>query len=202
IGLNFAHAKTESCEWINLFVAQALLRYRANTTLQNLWIHRLTKWVNSPEVRPSLLSPITITALHFGTGFPIIKSVKIHPLVNENTLQWHFSVDLSDQLAVGIDVKILLNWPKSSLAALPVSLVVSLVKFTGKISVEFLPNDPLSVAVSVLPGYELELDTQSLIGHRAKVQSLPKIKELIEGRILAEFDKHLVAPAFKIIPLP
>ncbi|KAJ1923167.1 ERMES complex subunit mmm1 [Tieghemiomyces parasiticus] len=202
VGCDFAHTRTESCEWVNLFVAQLLARYRASPAIQHHWVHRLTRWINAPDVRPSMLGHVTLHTFHLGSSLPIVKSVKVVPLVAENALQWHLNVDLADQLTVGIDTKVLLNWPKASLAALPVSLSVTLARFTGTVTLEFLPDNPLAVAVSVLPGYELEWDVQSLLGHRAKVQNLPKIKELIVEQIRAEFTRHLVAPAFQAVPLP
>jgi hypothetical protein len=64
------------------------------------------------------------------------------------------------------------------LAALPISLAISVVKFT------------------------LGFEVKSLIGHRTKVKDLPKVTELIAMKLRASFAQAFVAPNRKIIPLP
>ncbi|KAJ1959162.1 ERMES complex subunit mmm1 [Dispira parvispora] len=202
LGLDDTQPHAESCQWVNLLVAHLFTRYRSNPSLHKRWIRRVTRWINDPIIRPAMLSSIHITGLQLGTAFPQLKQVKIIPQPAVGTVQWHCKVEFTDHVAVGLDTKILVNWPKPSLAALPISLLLSLTKFTGTVVLEFDPRDAMAICVSVLPEYQLELDTQSLIGHRAKVQNLPKVRDLIVGRVKAEFHKHLVSPAFKVIQLP
>ncbi|KAJ1654257.1 ERMES complex subunit mmm1, partial [Dispira simplex] len=202
LGLDDTQPHTESCQWVNLLVAHLFTRYRSNSSLHKRWIRRVMRWINDPAIRPVMLSSIHITGLQLGTAFPQLKQVKIIPQPAVGTVQWHCKVEFTDHVAVGLDTKVLVNWPKPSLAALPISLLLSLTKFTGTVVLEFDPRDAMAICVSVLPEYQLELDAQSLIGHRAKVQNLPKVRDLIVGRVKAEFHKHLVSPAFKVIQLP
>ncbi|KAG5457066.1 MAG: hypothetical protein BJ554DRAFT_3021, partial [Olpidium bornovanus] len=46
------------------------------------------------------------------------------------------------------------------------------------------------------------LDIRSLIGHRAKVQDIPKVTSLVESRLRSAFDSQLVYPMRRVIPLP
>ncbi|KAJ1977522.1 ERMES complex subunit mmm1 [Dimargaris verticillata] len=203
IGCDYNEATVESCQWVNLLIAYVLTKYRANLDLQRQWQQRLMRWINDPSVRPSFLADVVLTTLDLGTQLPTLHQVKVVPSLTFNSTQWHFAVSHRDILTLGIDTKIVVNWPKPSLAALPVSLLVSVVQFTGTITVELLQHHATpSVAIAVLPDYTLELGVQSLLGHRAKVPNLPKVRELIISRIQAAFRRHVVAPAFQVVDLP
>ncbi|KAJ1970356.1 ERMES complex subunit mmm1 [Dimargaris xerosporica] len=203
LGCDCNEATVEPCQWVNLLIAYVLTKYRANLDLQRQWQQRLMRWINDPSVRPSFLADVVLTTLDLGTQLPTLHQIKVVPSLAFNSTQWHFAMSHRDILSLGIDTKIVVNWPKPSLAALPVSLLVSVVQFNGTITIELLQHHATpSVAIAVLPDYTLELDVQSLLGHRAKVPNLPKVRELIISRIQAAFRRHVVAPAFQVVDLP
>lgn len=41
--------------------------------------------------------------------------------------------DYSDHITLGVDTQILLNWPKPKIAVLPISLVLSVIKFSATV---------------------------------------------------------------------
>jgi maintenance of morphology protein 1 len=49
-------------------------------------------------------------------------------------------VDLSDVVTLGIETKLVLNYPKPFVAVLPVALAVSVVRFSGTLSLSFSPS--------------------------------------------------------------
>lgn len=53
-------------------------------------------------------------------------------------------VDLSDALTIGIETKLMLNYPRPRTAIMPVALAVSVVRFSGTLSVSFVPSPPTS----------------------------------------------------------
>ncbi|KAJ2704514.1 ERMES complex subunit mmm1, partial [Coemansia spiralis] len=103
-------------------------------------------------------------------------------------------------ITLGFDTRVLVNWPRPTIAALPVSMVASLVKFAGTLAVTFdcASTEP-SLAVSILPDYVLEFDVQTLIGSKAKVQNLPMLTSVISRKLQAAFAKELVTPNEKQI---
>jgi len=49
-------------------------------------------------------------------------------------LQARMDVDLSDVITLGVETKLILNWPRPVVAVLPVALAVSVVRFSGTVS--------------------------------------------------------------------
>jgi maintenance of morphology protein 1 len=130
-------------------------------------------------------------------------------------------VDLSDVVTLGIETKLVLNYPKPFSAVLPVALAVSVVRFSGTLSLSFTPSQqpdapvnesepssanpsssPTTLTFTFLDDYRLDLSVHSLIGSRARLQDVPKIAQLVEQRIHAWFDERCVEPRFQQIVLP
>lgn len=42
--------------------------------------------------------------------------------------------EYNDQVTLGIETQLILNWPRQAFAVLPVSLVLSVVRFSGTVS--------------------------------------------------------------------
>jgi maintenance of morphology protein 1 len=59
-------------------------------------------------------------------------------------LQARMDVDLSDVVTLGIETKLVLNYPKPFVAVLPVALAVSVVRFSGTLSLSFSPSSQSS----------------------------------------------------------
>lgn len=120
--------------------------------------------------------------------------------------------DFNDQITLGLDTELLLNWPKPMVAALPVSLTVSVVKFGGVVRFGLVDGNGAgqirlrinvaekNLTLALLPGYELDIQVHSLLGHRTKLKDVPKITNMIVSKLKAWFDKH--CSQRRTIPLP
>ncbi|RMD44407.1 hypothetical protein DV735_g668, partial [Chaetothyriales sp. CBS 134920] len=166
--------------------------------------------INDPTKRPSFVDEIKITEISMGEEYPIFSNVRV-------VLQALVDVDLSDDnLTLAIETSLVLNYPKPFSAILPVALSVSVVRFSGTLSISFVPateepthlNEPPSgkpktnLAFSFLPDYRLDLSVRSLIGSRSRLQDIPKIAQLVEARVHAWFEDRVVEPRVQVAPLP
>ena len=144
--------------------------------------------------------------------------------VEGGRLQARMDVDLSDFITLGIETKVILNYPKPFTAVLPIALAVSIVRFSGTLSISFLPSSsqpgpssstgsssspqqlppttPTILAFSFLPDYRLDLNVRSLVGSRSRLQDIPKIAQLVESRLHAWIDERCVEPRVQQVVLP
>jgi maintenance of morphology protein 1 len=116
-------------------------------------------------------------------------------------------VDLSDMLTLALETKLLLNYPKRLSAVLPVALAVSVVRFSGTLSISFIPSNPSQLRPTMmtfnfLDDYRLDFSIRSLVGSRSRLQDVPKIAQLVEARLHRWFDERCVEPRFQEIALP
>lgn len=222
----------ESLDWFNVLIAQTIAQYRQ--IAYNLkdsspdrpgLIASLSAAINDESKRPSFIDQIDITEISLGDEYPIFSNVRVAALEDDSPmggrLQALVDVDMSDDnLALGIETCLILNYPKPRSAVLPVALTVSLVRFSGTLSISFVPaNDPLAnkdmgdktepngkpktnLAFSFLPDYRLDLSVRSLIGSRSRLQDVPKVAQLVESRIQAWFEERVVEPRVQVVPLP
>ena len=176
--------------------------------------------------RPDFLDEIKVTELSLGEDFPIFSNCRVIPVDEDGLslgtgrggeggsagrehgrLQARMDVDLSDFITLALETKLLLNYPKPLVAILPVALAVSVVRFSGTLSISFIPGSPLnstptSLAFSFLDDYRLDLSIRSLVGSRSRLQDVPKIAQLVEARLHTWFDERCVEPRFQQIELP
>lgn len=146
-------------------------------------------------------------------------------------LQARMDVDLGDVVTLGVETKLVLNYPKPFVAVLPVALAVSVVRFSGTLSLSFSPSSqpnpyeaangtpngpekneghplnptgssPTTLTFTFLDDYRLDLSVRSLIGSRSRLQDVPKVAQLIEDQIHRWFDDRCVEPRFQQIILP
>ncbi|RMZ82757.1 hypothetical protein DV738_g1545, partial [Chaetothyriales sp. CBS 135597] len=187
--------------------------------------------INDPAKRPSFVDEIKITEISMGEEYPIFSNVRVVSVDEDASsssaasssaatggrLQALVDVDLSDDnLTLAIETSLVLNYPKPFSAILPVALSVSVVRFSGTLSISFVPateepthpNEPPSgkpktnLAFSFLPDYRLDLSVRSLIGSRSRLQDIPKIAQLVEARVQAWFEDRVVEPRVQVAPLP
>jgi maintenance of mitochondrial morphology protein 1 len=122
-------------------------------------------------------------------------------------------VDLTDIVTLGIETTLHWNYPKPSIAVLPVSLSVSLVNFAASLSVSFIPRSPLPLASSssptttaltftFAPDFSFDLSVRSLVGARSRLQDIPKIAQLVESRVRLWFVERCVQPRYQRVVLP
>jgi maintenance of mitochondrial morphology protein 1 len=173
--------------------------------------------------RPSFVDHIKITEISMGEEFPIFSNVRVVAVEDDSStavpgrLQALVDVDLSDDnLTLAVETSLILNYPKPFSAILPVALSVSVVRFSGTLSISFVPateeassadahptgKPKTNLAFSFLPDYRLDLSVRSLIGSRSRLQDIPKIAQLVEARAQAWFEERVVEPRVQVVPLP
>ena len=219
----------ESLDWFNVLIAQTIAQFRTDAHQDEAILTSLTTVLNGPQ-KPDFLSSIKVTEISLGEDFPIFSNCRVHPVEDGSTeadtarLQARMDVDLSDLITFGIETKIILNWPRPLTAVLPVALAVSIVRFSGTLSISFLPSvsqstpsanpanscssqqplstTPTSLAFSFLPDYRLDLHVRSLVGSRSRLQDIPKIAQMVESRLHAWIDERCVEPRVQQVALP
>ncbi|KAF9869351.1 hypothetical protein CkaCkLH20_13162 [Colletotrichum karsti] len=215
----------ESLDWFNVLIAQTIAQLRSDAQHDDAILTSLTKALNGTS-RPDFLDEIRVTELSLGEDFPIFSNCRIIPVDEDGLslgsgrtldasaatregakLQARMDVDLSDMLTMAIETKLLLNYPKKLSAVLPVALSVSVVRFSGTLSISFIPSNPSQstptmMTFNFLDDYRLDLSIRSLLGSRSRLQDVPKIAQLIEARLHRWFDERCVEPRFQEIALP
>jgi maintenance of mitochondrial morphology protein 1 len=206
-------------------VAQTIAQFRNDAQHDDAILSSLTKALNGTS-RPDFVDEIKVTELSLGEDFPIFSNCRIIPVDEDGLslsggrsfdnsaatrdgtrLQARMDVDLSDMLTLALETKLLLNYPKSLTAVLPVALAVSVVRFSGTLSISFIPSNPSQstpamMAFNFLDDYRLDLSIRSLVGSRSRLQDVPKIAQLVEARLHRWFDERCVEPRFQEIALP
>lgn len=221
----------ESLDWFNVLIAQTIAQFRSDAQYDDAILSSLTKALNG-DSRPEFLHEIKVTELTLGEDFPIFSNCRIIPVdedgldfdpnlggdrrfgpnrsrpMREGTrLQARMDVDLSDMITLALETKLLLNYPRKLTAVLPVALSVSIVRFSGTLSISFIPSNPSQstptmMTFSFLDDYRLDFSIRSLVGSRSRLQDVPKIAQLIESRLHRWFDERAVEPRFQEIALP
>lgn len=221
----------ESLDWFNVLVAQTIAQFRSDAQHDDAILNSLTNALNGTS-RPDFLDEIKVTELTLGEDFPIFSNCRIIPvdedglsLENRNgggglgaagarakllegtRLQARMDLDLSDMITLALETKLLLNYPKRLTAMLPVALAVSVVRFSGTLSISFIPSNPSQstptmMTFSFLDDYRLDFSIRSLVGSRSRLQDVPKIAQLVEARLHRWFDERAVEPRFQEIALP
>jgi len=114
-----------------------------------------------------------------------------------------------------------MNFPRPRFAVLPVSLSLTLQRFSGTVTIELptptvsssespSPNSSVpppphqhpSIHLSLHPDFTLDLSTSSLLGSRAKLEDVPKVEQLLNARIRAIIQDRVVWPGRVEISLP
>ncbi|KAK3944716.1 maintenance of mitochondrial morphology protein 1 [Diplogelasinospora grovesii] len=216
----------ESLDWFNVLVAQTIAQFRSDAQHDDAILTSLTKALNGTS-RPDFVDEIRVTELSLGEDFPIFSNCRIIPVDEDGLsfgsggknidanmamregarLQARMDVDLSDTITLAVETKLLLNYPKRLSAVLPVALAVSVVRFSGTLSISFIPsnpseNTPTKMAFTFLDDYRLDFSIRSLLGSRSSLQDIPKIAQLVESRLHRWFDERAVEPRFQEIALP
>lgn len=232
----------ESLDWFNVLIAQTISQLRADAQEDEAVLTSLTALLNGPS-KPDFIDDIKVTEISLGDEFPIFSNCRVIPVDENGTpikelkgnrgemLQARMDVDLGDVVTLGVETKLVLNYPKPLVAALPVALAVSVVRFSGTLSLSFSPSSqpnpyqeanggaggpakneghplnptghsPTTLTFTFLDDYRLDLSVHSLIGSRSRLQDVPKIAQLVEDRIHRWFDDRCVEPRFQQIVLP
>lgn len=206
----------ESLDWFNVLIAQTIAHLRTEALLSDNIYHSLNEFMSLTDM-PDYLDTVKITEIDIGDDFPIFSNCRIKQSSNSERLEAKIDVDLSDTLSLGIETKILLNHPRPLTAVLPVQLSVSIVRFSGCLTVSLInTNDPefhkttgndasmdgTALMFLFSSDYRLEFTVKSLIGSRAKLQNVPKISSLIENKLRSWFNERCIEPRFQVVKLP
>lgn len=212
----------ESLDWFNVLIAQTINQFRQEAIQSDNIVHSLNDILTTGPL-PDFLDKIKITEIDIGDDYPIFSNCRIkkNPQ-NLSNLQAMIDVDLADTLTLGIETNLLLNSPKPLTAILPVQLSVSIVRFSGCLTVSLIsvgentPDDEITASTetrgsegkgtalmfSFAPDFRLEFSVKSLIGSRSKLENVPKIGNLIENRLKSWFIERCVEPRSQVIRLP
>ncbi|KAK5134847.1 ERMES complex subunit mmm1 [Meristemomyces frigidus] len=143
----------ESLDWFNVLIAQTVAQLRADAQEDAAVLTSLTALLNGAS-KPAFLDEIRVTEISLGDEFPLFSNCRVIPVDEHGTpikelsgskgerLQARMDVDLSDVVTLGIETKLVLNYPKPFVAVLPVALAVSVERFSGTLSLSFSPSSP------------------------------------------------------------
>ena len=213
----------ESLDWFNVLIAQTIAQFRTDAHADDAILKSLNSLLNGP-LKPEFLAEIKVSEISLGEDFPIFSNCRIHPVEDEENggagrLQARMDVDLSDFITLGVETKMVLNYPRPLTAILPIALSVSVARFSGTLAISFLPSSssaspvssdssspvtstPTTLAFSFLPTYTLSLSTRSLLGSRSRLQDVPKIAQLVESRLRTWFEERCVQPRMQQVGVP
>lgn len=140
---------SESLDWFNVLIAQTISQLRTEALLLDNIYHSFNEFLAQLDM-PEYLDKIRITEIDIGDDFPIFSNCRIkHSKDGTGRLEAKIDVDLSDTLTLGIETKLLLNHPRPLTAVLPVQLSVSIIRFSGCLTVSLInTNDPEFVDLS------------------------------------------------------
>lgn len=200
----------ESLDWFTVLLAQVISQFREDARANDNILKSLTNILNGDKT-PDFVDTIKVTELNIGDDYPIFSNCKVFQNEHEEEtggLEAQIDVDLTDVITLGIDTRLLLNFPRSLFAFLPISLSVSIVRFSGRLTVSLRKlksgdgSGKTYLTFSFAPDYRLEFSVKSLVGARSKLQDVPKIGQVIESRLRKWFTDRCVAPRYQQIPLP
>jgi hypothetical protein len=125
-----------------VLVAQTLAHLRTEALHDDALLKSLSQVLNGPA-KPDFVGPISVTEMALGEEFPIFSNCRVIPVgeaglevrnIEESTrLLARLDVDLSDAITLGVETKLVLNYPMPVVAVLPVALAVSVVRFSGTV---------------------------------------------------------------------
>lgn len=166
----------------------------------------------------SFLDPIQVTHVDFGESYPIFSNAKVRPADDMGRMRIEVDIDYSDCVSLAIETKLLINVPRPRFAVLPISLGLNLERFSGTLAIELFSSTPSTVLpqsqmqppprsrhevhISLHPDFELDASATSLVGSRAKLQDVPKIEQLLVGRVRSFIHDRFVWPKYWSLTLP
>lgn len=164
-----ANHPPESMDWFNVLVAQMIMQIRRKALVNDNIYHSLDKAFNNSSLA-DYTDKITITEVNIGDDFPILSNCRI---VNEDgRLEAKIDVDVSDTLTLAAETSFLINSPKPMTASLPVQIKVSMVRFSGCLTVAVVSLSPSTKDAATLAGMSQEQKQRDL---RSRVHEITEI---------------------------
>lgn len=128
----------ETLDWFNVLIAQMISQLRTEALLLDNIYHSLNEFLSLLDM-PDYIDTVRTTEIDIGDDFPIFSNCRIkHSKDGTGRLEAKIDVDLSDTLTLGIETKLLLNHPRPLTAVLPVQLSVSIIRFSGCLTVSLI----------------------------------------------------------------
>ncbi|KAI8332507.1 hypothetical protein EDC96DRAFT_451562, partial [Choanephora cucurbitarum] len=131
------HHPPESTDWLNVLLAQVILQYREDAKINDRLILAMDEILNG-GVKPNFIGHIHVTELNLGEEFPILSNARIRRSDEVGSMRAEIDFEYNDQATLGIETQLILNWPVQAFAALPISLVLSVVRFSGTLTIELI----------------------------------------------------------------
>ncbi|ODV84880.1 hypothetical protein CANARDRAFT_186107, partial [[Candida] arabinofermentans NRRL YB-2248] len=199
----------ESLDWFNVLIAQMISQFRNEALTNDNIYYSLTEAFQS-SIIPDYLDKITISEINIGDDYPIFSNCRIKN--NEGRLEAKIDVDVSDTFTLALETKLLINTPKPLSASLPIKLSVSIVRFSGCLTVSLISTTDaeeidgttkkIGLMFTFSPDFRLEFEVKSLIGSRTKLENIPRISSIIENVLRNWFIERCIEPRFQFIQLP
>lgn len=183
-------SQPESLDWVNVLLAQIINEYRRDARRDGKLTNFLNESFNGPK-KPDWLDDIKLTELSVGEDYPIFSNCRVVSTDEEGLLAAEMDVDLSDTITLGIETRVKLF--KSFV--MPVSLVVSVVRFSARLVISVRNNG--KVRLSVRPEFALEVAVKSLLGSRSMLNDMPKMGTLVESRLRRLVSEKVVMPNYR-----
>ncbi|KAI5479368.1 dimethylaniline monooxygenase (N-oxide forming) [Pseudohyphozyma bogoriensis] len=215
----------ETLDWLNVLLAQALTAYRslvARSTagnggpvgLMEEILNRRSSAEGAEQEQGLVgLDRIVVSEVALGDKYPVLSNARVRPNGDEGGgVRVELDLDYTDHVSLSISTCLLVNFPRPRFAVLPISLGLTLERFSGTVTVELpspLPPSPSSIGsthptvhFSLHPDFTLDLSTTSLLGSRAKLQDVPKVEQLILARLRGWITDRVVWPGRVQVGLP
>lgn len=218
----------ETADWLNVLVAQAIVAYRSlvhgeldeespSSSRGEKARSMVEEALNSVrDGEPGFISIdyITVTEVDFGDQFPLCTNARVRPADETGRMRIEVDVDYSDHVTLSIETKVVINFPTARFAVLPVCLGITLNQLSATVMAEIPPvaiplpvvHDPAAPTPAILlsldPDFTLCMSTTSLLGARAKLEDIPKVEQLILGRLRGWIVDNLVWPKVRVLKLP
>ena len=132
--------KHESLDWFNVLIGQIIQQFRDEAYNKDNILNSFNQFIqNNSTSLPDYLDTIKVTELDIGDDFPIFSNCRIEK--EKRKLEAKIDIDLIDRLSLGVETKLLLNYPKPGFMALPINLTVAIIRFRGCLTVSLTRGD-------------------------------------------------------------
>ncbi|CAD6888343.1 unnamed protein product [Tilletia controversa] len=91
------------------------------------------------------LDPIHVIDVDFGEQFPSFSAARVRPADDTGRMRIEVDIDYNDQLSLSIETKLVVNFPKPRFAVLPISLSLTVARFSGTLALELFSTVPSMV---------------------------------------------------------
>jgi len=184
----------ESLEWFNGLLLRVVETYRAQLCeyktgpeAEETIRRKVESKIN--ELRPrNFIDHVKVHSVDIGTSSPRLTRARVdrgEPERNDRGDATTFNVSYRDSISISLSTSIVLHYPRPFFARLPIALTLSLVLFSSNLVL--IPPDPGSetpcLTFTLPPDFTLEVESNSLLGSRAKLADVPKVHEMIVSQI-------------------